>query len=105
MDGWGKVPAHEAAEYQLWSWEDEKSHMGCDLTAMRQRHIRFQNSGCTVILPFWSLLSLFLALQLKRTFFRSIIISGLPGPGHRHVLLDQAPGITQILYTGSYAKY
>lgn len=43
--------------------------MGQDLAAMRDT--RFQNSGHPVLVPFGSLLSLFLALQPTLTFSRA----------------------------------
>lgn len=49
-------------------WWQEESHTG-RLHGRAAGHARLRHSGRTVTLPFWSLLSLFLALQLKLTFF------------------------------------
>lgn len=101
MHGWGKVPTHEAAEYQVQCWEQEESHMGSYLYGHAAAWSP-QNSGCTVILPL-VLLPLFWHCNSSWPF-RSIIISGLPGLGHRHVLLDWAPGNNSDFVQGLICK-
>lgn len=103
--GWlGMQPTHQAAEHSsgagswqraTWVRNSWSSADGLLLLGLCR----------TVFLPFWSLLSYSWHGISSWPFFWSVIISGCLGVGHSLVLLDPAPGITQILYRAPYVKY
>lgn len=99
----GKVPTHEAAEYQVQCWEQEESHMGSYLTAMQQKHGLPRTSGCTVILP-WFFLSLFWHCNSSWPFPNPSSSLAFQGWATDMFFGLSSVGITQILYRGSYAK-